>query len=56
MPTETVAEPTAATAPSLEDIRYTAYLNYKTREQEGIYGDELGDWYHAEARLSQTSV
>ncbi len=34
-----------------DDICRAAYLNFLSRMENGIYGDEAGDWYAAETSL-----
>ena len=45
------AAPSLPTYPSLEDINHAAFLNFMSRVECGIYGDERGDWLAAEASL-----
>ncbi len=47
-PAETPAPP--ATAPSAEAIAHAAYLNYRSRVEQGMHGDSEGDWLDAERR------
>jgi hypothetical protein len=35
-------------APTAEEISHAAYLNYVSRQEQGIHGDEQGDWLAAE--------
>jgi len=37
-----------------EQINHAAYLNYMSRIEQGIHGDEHGDWLAAEAALRNT--
>lgn len=39
--------------PSAEEINLAAYLNYKSRIEQGIHGDETGDWLTAEKSLTK---
>lgn len=39
---------------SSEQINHAAYLNYMSRLEQGIHGDEHGDWLAAEAALRNT--
>ena len=39
---------------SSEQINHAAYLNYMSRLEQGIHGDEHGDWLAAEAELRNT--
>ena len=39
---------------SSEKISHAAYLNYMSRLDQGMYGDEHGDWLAAEAGLRNT--
>ena len=34
-------------APTAEEISHAAYLNYKSRQDQGLHGDEQGDWHAA---------
>lgn len=38
---------TAASAPPV-DLEVSAYLNYRSRVENGLPGDDLGDWLAAE--------
>jgi hypothetical protein len=31
-----------------KDVAKAAYLNYRSRVEQGIYGDQVGDWLAAE--------
>jgi hypothetical protein len=42
-------------APTAEEISHAAYLNYISRQQEGVAGDEAGDWLAAEESLKKKS-
>jgi len=39
---------------SSEQINHAAYLNFISRIEQGIHGDEHGDWLAAEAALRNT--
>jgi hypothetical protein len=39
---------------SSKQINHAAYLNYMSRLEQGIHGDEHGDWLAAEAELRNT--
>ena len=36
------------TIPTYDDVSYAAYLNFMSRVENGIFGDETGDWLAAE--------
>lgn len=42
-----------APAPTEEEISIAAYLNYKSRQEQGIHGDAAGDWSAAEESLKK---
>jgi hypothetical protein len=37
---------------SNQELSHAAYLNYMSRIENGIMGDEIGDWLAAEASLN----
>ncbi len=49
------AEKTQAKEISHEQISHAAYLNYISRIEQGIHGDQAGDWSAAEASLQKTT-
>lgn len=49
---KTVTPP--APAPTAEEINHAAYLNYKSRVEQGIHGDEQGDWLAAEDSIKKS--
>lgn len=38
-------------SPSQQEIAHAAYLNYRSRKERGLPGDQHGDWLEAERRL-----
>ena len=40
-------------APTAEEISHAAYLNYVSRQEQGIHGDEEGDWLAAEESVKK---
>ena len=40
-------------APTAEEISHAAYLNYVSRQEQGIHGDEQGDWLAAEESVKK---
>lgn len=43
--------PQVSAAPSHDDIAKAAYLNYRSRKEQGLPGDQHGDWLAAERKL-----
>lgn len=46
-------DPPAAPLPSPDEIAHGAYLNYRSRLENGQHGDPAGDWLHAEYCLQK---
>lgn len=44
----------AAARPSFEDLARAAYLNYRRRVEQGLPGDQQGDWLEAERQSASS--
>jgi len=51
--TQTMSFIQPSPAPTAEEISHAAYLNYVSRQEEGMHGDEAGDWHAAEKSLKK---
>lgn len=48
------AKPARKSAPSIDVIARSAYLNYRRRVENGLPGDSQGDWWEAERQLRES--